>query len=135
MTENHAKVVEHFNSPFSSVSSELDSKIPRSHRSPLSYKEQSNITSFYACPASVMEVELIIGGLYCRSYFPKFIQSIIFKKYARLISVVVSKLFSASIVEGQFPEVLKVARLIQIFKAGVREIISNCRLENLFDIT
>ena len=44
-----------------------------------------------------------------------------------MISVVVSKLFNASIAEGQFNEILKIARVILIFKAGLREIIINYR--------
>ena len=70
---------------------------------------QSGTTSFYAGPALDIEVELIIGGLNCRSCFPKSVLPTIFKKYARLISVVVSKLFNASITEGQFLEISKVA--------------------------
>ena len=70
---------------------------------------------------------MIIKGLNCRFCFPKYIPSFIFKKYARILSIVISKLFNASIAEGQFPEVLKVARVIPIFKARLREIINNYR--------
>ena len=72
---------------------------------------QSSITSFYACPISDTGVELIIGGLNCRSCFPKSVPPIIVKKYTSLISVAVSKLIIDSIAEGQFPEILKVARV------------------------
>ena len=67
----------------------------------------------------------IIKGHNCRSSFPKSIQSFIFKKYAQILSIVISKLLKLSIVEGQFPDILKEARVIQIFKAGLREIINN----------
>ena len=57
MIENPADVAEHFNLQYCSVSKYLDSKIPRSIRSPLSYMDQRSITSFYTGPASVIEVE------------------------------------------------------------------------------
>ena len=109
---------------FCSVGTELGSKIPRRNRSPLTYIGQSSITLFYAGPASDTEVELIIGGINCRSWFPKSVPPIAFKRYARLITVAVSKLFNASIAEGQFPEILKIARVISMFKAGLREIVA-----------
>ena len=40
MIEDPAEVAEYFNSHFCSVGAELDSKIPRSNRSPLSYVGQ-----------------------------------------------------------------------------------------------
>ena len=45
----------------------------------------------------------------------------------KILSIVISKLFNASIAEGQFPDILKVARVIPIIKAGLREIINNYR--------
>ena len=62
MIEDPAKVSENCNSHFCSVGTELDSKIPCSNRSPLSYKGPISITSFSAGPASDIEVELIIEG-------------------------------------------------------------------------
>ena len=41
------------------------------------------------------------------------------------MSVAVSKLFNDSIAEGQFPEILKMGRVIPLFKAELREIINN----------
>ena len=59
-----------------------------------------------------------------------------FKRYARLISVVVSKLFNASIAEGQFPEIKKIARVLPILKAGLREVNNNYRpISNLWELS
>ena len=44
-----------------------------------------------------------------------------------MIGIIVSKRFNASIAEGSIPEVLKMTRVIPIFKAGLREIINNYR--------
>ena len=88
---------------------------------------QSSITSFYACPASDTEVELIIGGLIVYPAFQSPFRLLYSKRYARLISGVVSKLISASIAEGQFPEILKVTAVIPIFIPELREIITNYR--------
>ena len=70
---------------------------------------KSRITTFYAGPASDIEVDLINGKLNVLSCFPKFIHPIISEKYARLIYVIASELFDASIAEGQFLKILKVA--------------------------
>ena len=66
-------------------------------------------------------------GPNCRSRFSKFTPSFVFKLHAHIISFTISKLLNASIADGQFPEILKGARLIQIFKAGLREIINDYR--------
>ena len=86
---------------------------------------QSSISSLYASPTSDIDVELIIAwgaraivGFVFQDPFHLF-------KYARLISVVVSKLFNASIDEDLLPEILKVALVLPISKAGLKEIINN----------
>ena len=63
MIEDPAEIAENFIAHLCSVGAELDLKIPHSNRSPLSYMEQSSITSFYADLVSDTEVELINGGL------------------------------------------------------------------------
>ena len=63
---------------------------------------QSSNTSFHAGLASDSEVELIIGGLNCRSCFPKSVPPIIFKRYARLLNVVDLKLFNAELLKASF---------------------------------
>ena len=57
---NPAGIAEHFNSHFCSVGAVLDSKIPHSNKSPLSYMGQSCGKSFYARLTSGDEVEFII---------------------------------------------------------------------------
>ena len=70
---------------------------------------QSSSASFYAYAALDTELELITVFFYCRSSFPRSVLSFIYKKYARLISVVVLNLINGSIAEDQFPEIPKVA--------------------------
>ena len=41
------------------------------------------------------------------------------KKYVRMISVMISKQFNASIPEGQLLELLKVSRALPIFKSWI----------------
>ena len=106
--QNLAEIAEHLNSHFCSVGAVLDAKIPHNNKSPLFYMGHSCVMSFYASQTSV---ELIIKELNCESSFPKTIQSFIFQKCAQILSIVFSKLFNASIAEGQFPEILKVAWL------------------------
>ena len=85
---------------------------------------QSCITTFYTGPASDNEAELVIRGPNCRSSCPRSIPLYTFKKFAQMISVVISKLCNAAIADGQFPEILKVARVMKIFKDELRVIIS-----------
>ena len=84
MIKDPAEDSEHFSSHFCSVDAYVNSKIQRSNGSPLSYMGQSSITSFYAGPASDIEVELIILGLNCRSCFPKSVLSLIIEKVCKI---------------------------------------------------
>ena len=71
---------------------------------------QSSIKSFKAGLASDIKVKSIIRGLNCRSCSPLHVPAFIFKKYALIVIVVISKLVNASIADVQFPEILKVTR-------------------------
>ena len=57
----------------------------------------SSLTIWSRTTCSDIEDELIIEGSIIDPALQKFVQPIIFKKYAGLISVVVSKLFNTSI--------------------------------------
>ena len=90
----------------------------------------NGISSLLAGQASNIEVESIIGDLIVNPAFKvssvNFIQEI-----CKIDYVVTSKLFNAPISDGHFPEILKVVRVISIFKSRLREIIFNYGIPHL----
>ena len=63
MIKNPAEVAEHFNSLFCSDGAELDSKIGRRSKYPVSHEVQRSNTLFYADSASNIKVEELLAGL------------------------------------------------------------------------
>ena len=115
-----------FNKHFTSVSHKLASKIPPSNSDPTIHV--SNPTnSFVYFPTNSNEVQKIIAGFKSKGSHLLTIPSFIYKRVSHLISPILSKLINESFSRGIFPNVLKLARVIPIFKSGKKNIIPNYR--------
>ena len=121
------EIAEAFNDYFSEVGKNLEAQIPIVDTSPLRYMGESKQSSFFAAPSTPEEVEIIIKNLNCHSGQPNTIPHKIFLKFAKLLSKPIADLFNGSISRGIFPDILKIGRVIPIFKSGSREILSKYR--------
>lgn len=122
-----AVISELFNDHFSSVAARLRDSIPVSDVSPLSYMSARSSNSILFSPATVTEVVTEISGLNNKSSKLNCIPVFIFKEVRNIISPVLCKLFNCSIMEGTFPDILKIAEVIPIYKSGAQTDIRNYR--------
>lgn len=122
--EDENKIAEEFNSFFVSVSDQLklkldppDDEINKEYRTLFKLKRVMN--SFYFFETTVSEVEMIINSLDSKksSGFDRISASII-KEISSIISPILSYLINFSFINGIFPESLKVAVVIPLFKKG-----------------
>ena len=121
-------IAEAFNEYFSTVAIELNNKIPPIHHvSPLNYLHTPTVSSFYVTPATAMEVEAVIRAFPLKGGYAKWVPIYIYRRLSGEISQHISELFNSSVVNGYFPNCLKVARVIPIFKSGCRSQVENYR--------
>ena len=117
-----------FSDYFATIATELDNKIPRvPNRSPLDYMEASNNKSMYVAPSTADEVASVIKSFPTKGCDIKNVPVHIFKQLVDLLSPVISEMFNTSVSLGCFPDCLKIARVVPIFKSGDKLDITNYR--------
>jgi hypothetical protein len=115
-----------FNKYFSEVAVNLERSIPQSDVDPLTFVDpQPN--SFVCLDADPIEIKTIVGSFKSKNCHLNAIPSFMFKHISELIAHPLSELINQSFHEGQFPDCLKCARVVPVFKSGSKEIPSNYR--------
>ena len=121
------KVADIFCEYFSSVAADLDSKIPSTDAGPLDFMSFNNNVSFFAVPSTPTEVLNIIKSFSNKSSNINDIPIFIYKHLASELSPIISLLFNHSVTSGSFPDCLKLATIIPIFKSLDRQLPNNYR--------
>jgi len=117
-----------FSEYFSSVANDIERNIPAGGTDAIDYMLSYEAKqSFFAVPATSHEVCVIIAALKSKGCPLNAIPNFIIKKASKFISSIICELFNRSLVVGVFPEVLKLARVVPVHKAGDRTLISNYR--------
>ena len=120
-------IVDAFGQYFSTIGATLDSNIPRSNLSPLDYLGTALDNSIFIAPCSAEEVTSIILSFSSKGCNVKTIPVYIYKSLVDILSPVVAHLFNASVSSGLFPEALKTASVVPLYKSGSRQDIANYR--------
>ncbi|MCP4484330.1 MAG: reverse transcriptase family protein [Flavobacteriaceae bacterium] len=115
-------IANEFNEYFTKVADEITKKIPRTWKSPLSYLANPNLNSLIISPCTTNEVSTAI-----KSSGPNSIPVKLLKLLDDSISSDLSILINESFAIDIFPDKLKLAKVIPIFKKGVRTKTSNYR--------
>ena len=119
-----------FNQHFSTVGKTIDESIPiqPGNSDPLDYLSDVSIqNSFFFNPVSCNAVENIIRKLKNKpSHLSTYPISVI-KYLSNLISPLICSIFNKSISTGQFPQILKTARVVPVYKSGSKTNINNFR--------
>ena len=128
-------IANEFNEYFTKVADEITKKIPRTRKSPLSYLSNRNLNSLLISPCTTNEVSSVIKSLKLgKSSGPNSIPVKLLKILDDSISSDLSVLINESFTIGVFPDKLKIAKVIPIFKKGVKTKTSNYRPISLLSI-
>ena len=128
LTENPKEIAKALNKYFVYVGPKLAEKIPQSQKSFESYLTNSPVDSFQINPTSTDEVFKIINSYSssnCEDTHK--ISPKLYKLGATALSNILPNMINKCFIKGYFPDCLKLAKVIPIFKEGPTEICSNWR--------
>ena len=120
------QIAEQFNAKFASVGREVANSIGNVG-SCTSWLDGDYPDSFYFQPVSVAGVHNIVMSLKNKSVPISSIPVRVFKYVTDIISPILTVLINKSVISGVFPDILKEARIVPIFKGGDRSCIKNYR--------
>ena len=116
-----------FSDYFSSTARNLSDNIPLSNSDPLRYLSDHVGGSFFATSASVDEVVHTTMGLPNRGGNINAIPVPVYKRMAGMIAPIIVDIFNSSVSEGTFPSVLKMARIVPVYKSKNSRLVMNYR--------
>ena len=125
--KNHIRISKEFNSDFVTVGSTLASKINDNSCNPLDYI-LSNVQSMIIRNYHENDVTLAINSLKNSSPGWDTIPTLIAKQVIHCYIKPLVFLINQSLIEGAFPDELKLAKVIPVYKAGSSMELSNYRL-------
>ena len=113
---------------FVNVSHNITKNIPRSTKSPVDFMGSRIGSSFFTAPSIPPEISEIISLLKTgKSLGPNSIPMKIIKRLSPLISYPLSLIINESFLSGIFPDKMKLANVIPLFKKGCPLTASNYR--------
>jgi hypothetical protein len=127
MEENKEIIANKFNNYFSNIGKDLAKQIPTSNTDPLSYVLQSNPNSIFIESVLENEVEKILHNLKNASAGYDSIHSKVVKATYKEYLAPLTHVLNLSITQGFFPNPMKIAKVIPLYKASDPTLISNYR--------
>ena len=124
---DNSEIAEHFNNYFADIAHILNNQIPPSNISPYSCVTENYLSSAFFYPVTANEVENIITNLKNTSTNINEIPVKLIKGVGNLISGKIAEMVNASLCSGIFPNCLKLARIVPIYKKGDPMNMSNYR--------
>ena len=95
----------------------VEQKIPQGNKNEISYMDERVLNSFFAAPVESDEVIEMIDKLNTnKACGPNSIPSKILKNNSKILADPVKMLLNRSIIDGNFPEMLKKADVCPIYK-------------------
>jgi hypothetical protein len=120
-------IADKFNSYFSNIGKDLDRNIPITDSDPLSYIQETNPNSIFLKEVLPDEVTKIVKSLKNASAGFDGIHSKIIKLTYKYFLTPLTHVLDLSIQQGFFPDSMKLAKVVPIYKAGDPMSISNYR--------
>ena len=121
-------VASEFNEYFTGIANEIEAGIPVPNVDPLSYMgECGQDQSFYAFPSTSEEVSTVIRSFKNKGAALSEVPTFIYKFVCNIISPVIPEFFNESLTTGIFPDILKTARVVPIYKSGDSASVNNYR--------
>ena len=116
-----------FNKYFTNVGQDLAKEIPNGVKDPISYIPEINSHSMLVTPVDCDEVTRIIKTLKNTSAGCDEIHSKVVKATFQYYLEPLTHVLNSSLTQGFFPDAMKIARVVPIFKAGDQTCIQNYR--------
>ena len=126
-TKDPHAISNHFNSFFTNTGPNLASKLPRTSTNPAHYLPPAPSNVFHPQPVTATDISTILKNLKEGSSGPDEIPSKILKSISQYISGPLAHAITLSFNDGYFPDELKQAKVVPIFKAGDPQLVSNYR--------
>ena len=124
---DYSDIAEYFSEYFANIANSLDSLIPQSNRSPVTHVEANVQSSLFLRPVTSQEISQIINNLKNTCTDISSIPIKILKLIKEIVALPLSKIINRSLECGVFPDSLKIAKVIPIFKSGDTQMASNYR--------
>ena len=121
------EIAEHFNNFFVNIEPFTAAKIPRSLNDPSHYMKGNYIESFYTTPVTQEELDLIIRNLKDSSNGWDELNAQVIKSARFFLIDPLVFICNLSITTGVFPDQLKIAKVIPLYKSEDPKIFSNYR--------
>ena len=118
ITTNKNIIADGFNSYFANVGPTLAKNIPHDSRCPTTFIPNRNENSMFMTPVVEHEVKSIIRMLKTGSSGWDSISAVVVKATAQSIVSPLTHVINLSLSSGVFPQELKIARIIPLFKSG-----------------
>ena len=135
VTSDPSKMSNIFNNFYVNVADGITRTIPLTPKSPLDYLSDRMYNSLFLTPVTLIEVNDLINILNpSKSVGPNSIPIKLLKIIGYSVSPLLALLANQSFQSGIFPDKLKIAKVISIFKKGDPELPSNYRPTSLLPI-
>ena len=115
------------NNYFANVATTLDSKIPNTTLSPLTYLNHDPYCSFFLHNTSDSKIVNIISNLKPTRSELNFLPAYVFKQIGIYSTYPLTKLINLCFCTGLFPSSLKIARITPTHKKGNKDVAENYR--------
>lgn len=126
-TSDPMAIANHFNNFFTNIGPNLASKLPKSNINPTQFLNPPVTSTFYTTPVSEHDILLILSNLKESSPGPDELPPKLLKQLANIIKTPLTHSINLSLQHGYFPNELKVAKVVPIFKSGDPMLVSNYR--------
>lgn len=127
-------VAEKFNKYFTNIAKKLESDLPKSSKDPMTYLSGRCDHDMPAPQTNLNDIFKIIKTLKIKQCRTDDISVAIIKENAHLVAPPLLKLFNQSINQGVFPDRLKIANVIPLYKKGNKNDMGNYRPISLLHI-
>ena len=132
---NPLEITSSFNKFFTNVGPKLDKEIPRTPISPISFLSNRVVNDFSFSDTSIDEVTSLLNNLDDKKSSGQMdIPIKVIKLSTPFIAPILVNIFNLSLAHGIFPDNLKIAKVIPLFKSGSKKLLTNYRPISLLPI-
>jgi len=115
------------NTYFVNIAAKLNNDIPLDAKCPTDFMGDRVSNTFFVSPVTAMDVCGVVNNLKSKSSELRSLPVFFFKICSEVICPVIAELFNLSLISGTFPNCLKTARVVPIFKSGDSKFPGNYR--------